>query len=204
MSPSQDYQIALDLAKRQHVVSKNYTGKFLRPHRYRIKEIIDRLGCKTVLDYGAGRGLQYEWRAPVGRKDGGKTLEEFWGIEVTKYDPAYPPFAAEPTGTFDLILCTHVLGIIPIPDLEWVVDRIYGLANKAVYVVLNTGATQKRNKRRFRVENIPSAWGADEWIDLLTRRRIKGLEVQFIARPGDPNKKSGLFIITDTGMRGPL
>ena len=190
MNPSADYTRALDLAKEQHRESKTYSGKFLRPHRKRIKAIINRLECTSILDYGAGRGKQYEWRMPSGQ-----TLEEFWGITVTKYDPAYPPYAKEPTGTFDLVIVTHVLGIIPIPDLDWVIDRIYGLANKAVYIVNTTGSTPKRKKASWRVKNIPTAWGADEWMDILRRHKTNDIEVHFTARPKNPAMKSGRWIL---------
>ena len=203
MTPSEEYQLGIRLGADQHRKSKTYSGKFLRPHRGRIKELIDRLQCKTVLDYGCGRGEQYTWvstkKPPIGL-----TLERYWGLTVTKYDPCYPPFAAEPKGNYDLVLCTHVLGIIPVQDLEWVIDRIYGLANKAVYIVLNTGGTAKIKKGRWRTKNIPRDWEADDWINLFVRRRKADLEVHFIARPTNPSMKQGHFVIDDAGLCGPL
>lgn len=203
MTASAEYHAGLKLSAAQHLGSKNYSGKFLRPHRGRIKEIIDRLQCASVLDYGCGRGDQYRW-VSTRKEPIGQTLEQYWGLTVTKYDPAYPPFAAEPVGTFDLVICTHVLGIIPVQDLDWVTDRVFGLANKAAYIVLNTGGTAKRNKARWRTANIPSGWAAEEWLGLFTKHRPAGLEVHFIARPADPAMTSGRFIITDAGLRGPL
>lgn len=132
------YDIALEDSKRVHH-GKQFTGKFLRPHAAFIKEIIDRLGVKSILDYGCGKGHQYEWVIP----STGQTIEEFWGVKVTKYDPAYPPFAREPEGTFDLVICTQVLGVIPIPDHGWVIDRLYALANKAIYVSERLGEARK-------------------------------------------------------------
>lgn len=177
MNPSRSYVEALELSKAQHRESKTYSGKFLRPHRTPLKEIIDRLGCKTILDYGCGKCLQYEWRM-----GNGQTIEEFWGIEVAKYDPAHPAFAQEPEGTYDLVIVTHVLGIIPIPDLEWVVDRIYGFADKAVYFAIDTGATLKKSKERWRVANIPRLWNEKQWLSLLNRRKNKDIEVHVVIR----------------------
>src|SRR3990167_1562012 len=139
MNPSEEYLAGVALSAKQHALGKNYSGKFLRPHRGRIKDIIDRLGCKSILDYGCGRGDQYKW-VSTRKEPLGQTLEQYWGIEVAKYDPAYPPFAAEPVGTFDLVIATHVLGLVPVQDLDWVIDRVFGLANKAIYIVLNTGS----------------------------------------------------------------
>lgn len=138
--PSQAYHNALLDAKIRHG-GNVCTGTFLRPHAPYIKELIARLGIKTVLDYGCGKGVQYDWILPQHRNEmrrwegcGGKTLEQWWGVEVTKYDPAYLPFAKEPTGKFDLVLCTHTLGMIPITDHGWVIDRLYGFATKALYI----------------------------------------------------------------------
>lgn len=190
MNQSAEYEAGLKLAAEQHKRTKNYTGKFLRPHRTRLKKIIDRLQCRTALDYGCGRGDQYTWRMADGR-----SLEEFWNVAVTKYDPAYPPFAAEPTGKFDLVICTHVLGLIPIVDLQsWVIDRVFGFASKAVYVGHGTpGATRKRSKSRWRTDTIPVDWQAQDWLDLFTKRRPRGIEVHYTA------KSVGYFLITDAG-----
>lgn len=160
--PSAAYATALEASKEIHK-GKSFTGKFLRPHAIYIKSIIDRLGCKSILDYGCGKGLQYEWVIP----STGQTIEQFWGVSVTKYDPAYPPFAGEPNGRFDLVICTNVLGAIPVADLSWVIDRLYVLAGKALYVSERLGEARKQlgdNALR------PSDWTDDDWKDALTRR----------------------------------
>ena len=54
--PSAAYLAALEDSKAIHK-GKQFTGKFLRPHTLFVKEIIDRLQCKTVLDYGCGSGI---------------------------------------------------------------------------------------------------------------------------------------------------
>ena len=155
MNPSPAYHAALEASKQVHK-GKQFTGKFLRPHAPFIKEIIDRLGCKTVLDYGCGKGQQYEWIIP----STGQTIEQFWGVSVTKYDPAYKKFEAEPEGTFDLVICTQVLGAIPVSDISWVIDRLYSLANKALYISERLGDARKvlgDNDLR------PTNWDANKW-----------------------------------------
>lgn len=140
-NPSNEHAAAVAEGARHHASSKTYSGSFLRPHKPFIAEIVDRLGCKDALDYGCGKGVQYEWVDP----DDGKTLEHSWGLEVTKYDPCYPPFAAEPQGKFDLVICTHTLNLIPLVDLDVVIGRLYDLADKAVYIAEKLGPRKKND-----------------------------------------------------------
>ena len=187
MKPSAAYHAALEASKQVHK-GKQFTGKFLRPHAPFIKEIIDRLGCKTVLDYGCGKGQQYEWVIP----STGQTIEQFWGVTVTKYDPAYPPFAKEPEGKFDLVICTQVLGAIPVSDIPWVVDRLYALADKAIYVSERLGDARKvlgDNALR------PTEWSVTDWqfelgridqdieLTLATRSIVNGEKITSHFRP---------------------
>lgn len=169
MRLSAEYYVALDESKRHHASSKTFSGKFLRPHAPFIKEIIDRFGCTSILDYGCGKGVQYTWRNadPTGSIPVGMTIEEFWGVDVTKFDPAYPPFAAEPTGAFDLVICTHTLGSIPTADLPVIVDRLFGLAGKALYIAEKIGAVKKDVLSR--PDRHPIGWGRNQWIAALTR-----------------------------------
>jgi SAM-dependent methyltransferase len=171
-NPSKAYEAALEASKEIHK-GKAFTGKFLRPHAVFIKEIIDRLGVNSILDFGCGKGQQYEWVIP----STGQTIEQFWGVEVTKYDPAYPPFAKEPEGTFDLVICTQVLGVIPIADLKWVIDRLFGYAGKAIYVSERLGDARKKvgdNSLR------PTDWDVATWCGALARQ--VPIEVTFASR----------------------
>lgn len=141
-----EYHKALSEATTHHASSKTYSGKFLRPHAPFIKEVIDRLGCVSILDYGCGKGAQYSW---VSHGDDasipkGLTIGDYWGVPVTKFDPAYPPYAAEPVGQFDLVICTHTLGAIPRSDLPMVIDRLHSLAGKALYIAEKIGPVKKQ------------------------------------------------------------
>jgi len=85
-----------------------FAGMSLMPHIHRIKRLIDQTGAKTILDYGCGKGKQYEIPITVG-KETFPNLEAFWGVEVTKYDPAYKPYAEWKEGPYDGVICTDVL-----------------------------------------------------------------------------------------------
>jgi hypothetical protein len=169
-SPSPAYLRALEECRAHHAGSKTFSGMFLRPHARAILALIDRFGCRSALDYGAGKGEQYAWVSDGSNASGvpaGQTLEQFWRIRVQKYDPAWPPFAQEPTAQHDLVLCTHTLGSIPVSDLGWVIDRIYGLARSAVYIAEKLGDVKKT------LLSVPSAhpmsWSAAQWLEVLDR-----------------------------------
>lgn len=178
---SAEYRRCLKESKQHHRNSKTYSGRLLRPHAPFIKEIIDRHGCKSVLDYGAGKGRQYEWVSHGGDASipKGMTIERFWGVLVTKYDPAWKPFSQEPTGQFDLVICTHTLGSIPVADLGWVIDRIFGYARKAVYIAEKIGDV---HKQVFSQPDIMPRWTAEQWREFVAARKPSHIECTLATR----------------------
>lgn len=161
---SNNYYEALEAAKKHHASSKTYSGKLLRPHVFYIKELIERLQIGSILDYGCGKGAQYEWKMP---SENGKNVEEYWGLDVTKYDPAWPAFATEPVGKFDLVICTHTLGSIPLSDRSSVIDKLYDFAWKGLYIAEKIGPIKKGVHSKN--DNFPE-WGREEWAAALRRK----------------------------------
>jgi hypothetical protein len=168
---SLQYEQALRAAQAHHARSKTYSGKLLRPHKRFLCDLIERLQIESALDYGSGKGLQYEWVDPAD----GKTLAESFGFMPHLFDPAWPPFAAEPAGQFDLVMVTHVLGSIPLKDHHWVMERIMDHATKAIFVGEKVGRIKKTvfGKR----DGLPNGWGPDEWIAMLRRHVRPGIEL---------------------------
>lgn len=146
-----------------------FTGKRLLPHVGRIKALLDRTGARTVLDYGCGKGMQYEpfeWRTDDGTVYPG--VLDYWDIDcVHCYDPAYAPYSALPTETFDAVICTDVLEHCPEDDIEWIVDEIFGYARKFVYANVACYPAQKHlpNGENAHCTVRPASW----WRELLTR-----------------------------------
>ncbi|MHB1086131.1 MAG: class I SAM-dependent methyltransferase [Minisyncoccota bacterium] len=157
--PSQAYETALAEAAAHHATSKTYSGKFLRPHKPALSQIIADLGVVSALDYGCGKCAQYEWVDPSDEK----TMEQAWGFPVTKYDPACLPFATEPVGKFDLVICTHTLGTIPVEDMDWVFQRIFGFAEKVVYFAEKIGPVKKNVFSDPSV--LPMDWSIGRWME---------------------------------------
>lgn len=146
-NPSPRYQALLDLYRRLHAegesrlglpAAETFAGQSLAPHLPAIRELVRATGARTLLDYGSGKGLLHRAR-PLPLPGGGEapSLTAWWGLERTVcYDPAYPPHAARPAETFDLVVCTDVLEHCPEEDLDWILGELFGFARHAVYLCI--------------------------------------------------------------------
>lgn len=105
----------------------NFGGLSVLNHVSSIKRLMKGRDCKTMLDFGCGRGDAY--RSP-------HKLHHQLGLPrpaVTLYDPAFRPSSALPTGTFDLVICSDVLEHIPEAEITEFVMRLFAYSRKAVW-----------------------------------------------------------------------
>lgn len=102
-----------------------FGGFSLMTHVDNIKKLIEQTQANTILDYGSGKGLQYE----------DNEVQNRWGVKsITCYDPAFSPLNVLPTGKFDGVISTDALEHCPIEDIDWILEEIVGFANKFVYI----------------------------------------------------------------------
>lgn len=180
--PSEAYDRALAATKGHHKLKagKTFSGAFLfKDHRRRVADLIVRYGAESLLDYGCGWGKQYTEcreladgstiRYGQPRFTIGRTLAEIFGIDPVKYDPAVPHFSAEPEGKFDGVMCVQVLGCIPTADLPWVVDRMYGFANKFLFVAERVGIVPRKPIHDHMRAEMPHGTSAEGWLEHLRR-----------------------------------
>lgn len=124
-------QERVDFSQREKVM---FPGYMLLENVPYIKAYIINTGARSILDYGCGKGLQYEVR---NFDLGGAiipSVQDFWGVkEIAKYDPAYGPYTKLPTSTYDGVVCTDVLEHCPEEDIRWILAELFGYANKFVY-----------------------------------------------------------------------
>lgn len=115
----------IDQYKELHKENSLYAGNSTKIHKYFIGQFIQDLDCKSILDYGCGKGNQYHIE---------KIHEtNFRGIMPSLYDPAVEEYSTLPEGTFDAVMSTDVLEHIEEEDLDGVIEQIYSKANKFVY-----------------------------------------------------------------------
>lgn len=161
--PGNDYHRALEATRQHHAKHKTFSGRFLFRYVDQIKPIIERHGCKTMLDYGCGKGIQYE--QPM---DSGVMIKDFLGVDITLFDPGVPEFSKEPQGKFDLVIMTQALGSVPKSGIPYVVDRLYGFATKAIYVAERLKPVKKMLHKHMD-DAMPRDWKHDDWANALRR-----------------------------------
>lgn len=179
---SDQYYQALKDCFDLHKADEAYPGTYVFAYAPLIRDLALKHRCRSLLDYGCGKGRQY---SKVHPKIGSR-LDNYWRVNVTMYDPACRRYMAEPQfSKYDIVICTQVLGSIPVVDLPVIVDRVYGFARKAVYIGEVIGQMKKRVFRN--PDAMPIGWTEEQWIEALSRPH-DGVEVQVGFRYGDTIK----------------
>jgi hypothetical protein len=173
-SPSPRYRELIALYQTMHLEGERFLdipaedtfpGASLPPQVSRIKRLVDATGAANLLDYGSGKGRQYDMR-DVKLLDGRviSSIADHWNVDyVHCFDPSYPPFSKIPEGEFDGVISTDVLEHCPQEDIPWIVDEIFGYATKFVFANV---ACYPASKRLPTGENahctiLPPEWWAE-------------------------------------------
>lgn len=144
ISPSERYRALLELYGKMHTEGEpdvnrtsiqTFTGQSLLPQLSRIKRLIDRTEAAMILDYGCGKARWYEVRnLDVEGHGVVESIVDYWDVAgVCFYDPGYEPYRALPEGKFDGVIATDVLEHCPEEDLDWILEEIFGYAQKFVF-----------------------------------------------------------------------
>lgn len=153
-NPSSRYRELLELYRQMHLEGERFLnlppqavfpGASLPPQAARIKRLIAATGATTVLDYGSGKGKQYELPCRLSDGTSHDNIQDYWDVDyVHCYDPSYAPFSKLPSGKFDGVVSTDVLEHCPETDLEWIVDEIFGFASRFVFANVASFPARKR------------------------------------------------------------
>ena len=136
-SKMHDEGYAIEDSSGRRIVSaeKAYPGnelpKFISP----IKKMIDKHGARTILDYGAGKGRQYD--SIKVEMPNGEILPDircYWGVDqITCYDPAVPAHNTLPGSPSDGVISTDMLEHCYAGDVPWIVREMFSLAGRFVF-----------------------------------------------------------------------
>ena len=174
IEPPADVGHYIELARLFHEKNNDaWAGRSCRKHWQQLIALSRAHDCRSALDYGCGKGIQYTLDFD------GRTLEQHLGYAVAKYDPAVPMFIAEPQGKFGLVWCIDVIEHVPESGVRWVLDRIFGFADKAVYLIVATKPSHKRlsNGENVHITIRPERW----WWEMIDAARV-GFSGELVCR----------------------
>ena len=170
--PSQRYEDLLKEYDLMHKASDQmFNGRSIISFVDVIKHVLRENKCKTLLDYGSGKGLLYTKDYDKVKIDNpiSKPLPKLWDInKYTLYDPGYEEHSKLPTGKFDAVVCTDVLEHVPEEDLGWVADELIDYAKKLLF--LNISCLPALKKFRDGTNVHVSLFKPEEWANFLAAR----------------------------------
>ena len=109
--PSAKYTELLDQYIAMHSSAKGmFDGKSLTKFIYIIDGFLKSNKCKSLLDYGAGKGTLYteDYQRLTNMID--KPLTEYWELEkIDRYEPALAEYNVLSSDKYDAVICTDVL-----------------------------------------------------------------------------------------------
>jgi hypothetical protein len=151
---------------------KNYLGLTTLRHERELGQLIASLGCKTLLDYGCGRGDQY--KPP-------HLLHKRWGIDSPRlYDPSCKDHSDKPgqEERFDAVLCVDVLEHVEERHIDAVLDELSSWANKLLFLSVSTRTASKcfPDGRNVHVTVKDHKW----WKERIAKRKREGLSIRTV------------------------
>jgi hypothetical protein len=137
-SPSPEYTRLLNEYKDMHKAAKGmFNGRSLVKFIDIIKHYLEKNNCKTLLDYGCGKGHLYtdDYEKVIKDEKLNEPLPQYWKLNSHRlYDPAYEEHDELPTGKYDAVISTDVLEHIPTSDMRWVVQEIFRYSKKIAFL----------------------------------------------------------------------
>ena len=153
--PGAYYLKSVELGKQFQLNNSSWSGNDCKNYHNQIRVLMDKHHAKTVLDYGCGKGSQYENMVQFGMLNNQLTEPMTFQTRINaesvyKFDPCVKEFEIEPVGQqFDAVICTQVLGSIPDVDKPWLRDKLMNYATKFVFIGLHTPDKPVKSKKRI-------------------------------------------------------
>jgi len=150
--------------KQMHAEGK-FPGHSTEKWSDQIAKIITEFNIKTILDFGSGKGMQYD----------SLKLHEKWGVErPTLYDPAVPGIdkLPNPFNAFDGVICLDVLEHLEGDELR---RAIFDATIRAKRFVIFGIATFPAKKTLPDGRNAHlTIWSQDVWTSFINSHRFMG------------------------------
>lgn len=146
-APSPRYRALLAIYRNLHdrgqieqgiPADQTFDGRALYTEIHRIGDLFRLHDVRSVLDYGCGKALLHKGiKGVLGGVERIVTTRDLWGIaDIDLYDPGYAPFERLPQRTYDAVISTDMLEHIPAEDVPWVLEEMFGFAEKLVFATI--------------------------------------------------------------------
>lgn len=174
LSPSLYYHQSIENNKRFHSLQKGWAGYDSKKYHQYIRDLVIKYSAIDMLDYGSGRGNQYQEAVYYPHADGSNkrigpfTFDQVIGIQnYTLYDPCVVNnrnvCSVLPARTFDCVICTQVLGAVPDIDLPMVIQHLADAATKFCFIGLIDPELDSAKSAKFEAHDV------NHFIDLRTK-----------------------------------
>ena len=201
-NPSPDFVKLIEIYRKIHLggSSKRNSQKKLAKDTYNgratfffadiIQTLIKKNHCKTMLDYGSGKGDFYFEKRKFNNKVY-QPLKDFWNIKPTLYDPAVIKLDKPKNTKFDIVISIDVLEHIPLQDLNWVISEILSFSKNLVFinVACYPADVILEDGRNAHVSLFPPMW----WYGFITALSSKYNSKIFLVCSAFENKKIKYF-----------
>lgn len=129
-----DMEGVIEQYRAMHQSHKMFRGNSIKGHLEAIADLVKKHQPVSLLDYGSGKGLQYEEL---------KLHERWGGLKPTCYDPGYEPLSKKPGGEFDGVICTDVAEHVPESAVDEFLRDVIGYARKFAFFCIFTQPARK-------------------------------------------------------------
>lgn len=178
LEPAAQVETPLSEVVRQYKLMHEHPGYFrgLTTLKYveQIRKLILDTYSPIILDYGSGKGEQYQ--AP-------HLLQNEWGVQVACYDPGVEQFKILPAGRFDGVICCDVMEHVPEFAVQTTLQEILSKATRFVFFAIATNPATKTlpDGRNCHLTVRPRKWWVEQ-IELAKKSvsistGIQGLQV---------------------------
>lgn len=151
--PSEYYQQSVEIGKKFQKENSSWGGDDCKNYHNQIRVLMDKYNAKTVIDYGCGKGRQYQNLVPYGMPNNIITEPMTFQTRINadsvyKFDPCVEGFDVEPIGQkFDAVICTQALNSIPDVDMPWIAEKFSNYATKFIFIGLHNQSKPVKSKK---------------------------------------------------------
>lgn len=201
-NPSPRYQAMLALYREMHEQgdkrygippAEMFSGLSIHPHVGAITYLLQQYRCESMIDYGCGKAEGYtEPLIPLPDGRQAKGLREYWQpVKIALYDPGVPGFDKIPSAPADAVISTDVLEHIPEEDIPWILDEIFSLAKRIVFLTIACYPARKMlpTGENAHITLRSPGW----WLDRIDEAAAASARAQFVATIYMPGKRRLIF-----------